>query len=74
MSDYPFFFTWRAQKDAVPMEIIGGEGAHFDTPQGRWLDLGSLIYQMNAGHGRQDIVEAVSVALPRAGLWRLTSI
>ena len=65
MDDYPFFFTWRAQKDAVPMEIIGGEGVHFDTPQGRWLDLGSLIYQMNAGHGRQDIVEAVKAQADR---------
>ena len=47
------------------MEIIGGEGVHFDTPQGRWLDLGSLIYQMNAGHGRQDIVEAVKAQADR---------
>ena len=47
------------------MEIIGGEGACFETPQGRWLDLGSLIYQMNAGHGRQDIVEAVKAQADR---------
>lgn len=56
----PFFFTWSAQKGARSLRLSGGEGAHFDTEdQGRFLDLGSLIYQVNAGHGHKRIIEAV---------------
>ncbi len=35
------------------------------TPEGRWLDLGSLIYQMNAGHGRGEIIEAIQAQAGR---------
>ena len=60
MSDYPFFFTWTAQNAAKPLELTGGEGAWFTTSDGgRWLDLGALSYQVNAGHGRQRIVDAI---------------
>lgn len=60
MTDYPFFFTWTAQHDAKPLELTGGEGAHFTTADGsRWLDLGALSYQVNAGHGNQRIIEAI---------------
>ncbi len=60
MSEYPFFFTWTAQTGAKPFELTGGEGAHFTTADGgRWLDLGALSYQVNAGHGRKRIVEAI---------------
>jgi len=65
VSEHPFFFTWRAQRDAKPVQLLGGEGAWFETPDGRWLDLGSLIYQMNAGHGRGDIVSAVQAQAGR---------
>src|SRR5579862_466438 len=58
--DYPFFFTWTAQKAAKPLEITGGKGAWFTTADGaRWLDLGALSYQVNAGHGEQRIVDAI---------------
>jgi taurine--2-oxoglutarate transaminase len=58
--DYPFFFTWTAQNAVRPVELTGGEGAWFTTADGgRWLDLGSLSYQVNAGHGRKRIVEAI---------------
>jgi taurine--2-oxoglutarate transaminase len=58
--DYPFFFTWSAQHKVKPIELTGGEGAWFTTADGsRWLDLGSLSYQVNAGHGRKRIVEAI---------------
>ncbi len=57
---YPFFFTWTMQAGAKPFELTGGDGAHFTTADGsRWLDLGSLSYQVNAGHGRTRIVEAI---------------
>lgn len=60
MSEYPFFFTWTAQNAAKPVELAGGEGAWFFTKDGnRWLDLGSLSYQVNAGHGNKRIVEAI---------------
>ncbi|MEM6961354.1 MAG: aspartate aminotransferase family protein [Myxococcota bacterium] len=58
--ELPFFFTWSAQKDAFPVEISSGSGSYFKTPEGlRILDLGSLTYQANAGHGNQRIIEAV---------------
>ncbi len=60
MSDYPFFFTWTAQSSAKPLELTGGDGAWFTTADGsRWLDLGALSYQVNAGHGQRRIVEAI---------------
>ncbi|CAN5247039.1 aspartate aminotransferase family protein [soil metagenome] len=59
MTDYPFFFTWTAQAGAKPLELTGGEGAWFTTPEGRWLDLGALSYQVNIGHGNKRIVEAI---------------
>ena len=58
--EYPFFFTWTAQNQARPFELTGGDGAWFTTGDGaRWLDLGSLSYQVNAGHGNQRIVDAI---------------
>jgi taurine--2-oxoglutarate transaminase len=58
--EYPFFFTWTAQNAARPVELTGGDGAWFTTADGsRWLDLGALAYQVNAGHGRKRIVEAI---------------
>jgi taurine--2-oxoglutarate transaminase len=58
--DHPFFFTWTAQSAARPVELTGGDGAWFTTADGsRWLDLGALSYQVNAGHGRKRIVEAI---------------
>jgi taurine--2-oxoglutarate transaminase len=58
--DYPFFFTWTAQNAAKPIELTGGDGAWFTTAGGdRWLDLGALSYQVNAGHGQKRIVEAI---------------
>ncbi|MBA3817653.1 MAG: aminotransferase class III-fold pyridoxal phosphate-dependent enzyme [Deltaproteobacteria bacterium] len=59
-TEYPFFFTWTAQGAVKPFELTGGDGAWFTTADGsRWLDLGALSYQVNAGHGRRRIVEAI---------------
>ncbi|HEY5938267.1 MAG TPA: aminotransferase class III-fold pyridoxal phosphate-dependent enzyme [Kofleriaceae bacterium] len=59
-TEYPFFFTWTAQSGAKPFELTGGQGAWFTTGDGgRWLDLGALSYQVNAGHGQQRIVDAI---------------
>jgi taurine---2-oxoglutarate transaminase len=60
VSDHPFFFTWSAQREARPIEIVGGEGAHFRTADGEtWLDFASLSYQANLGHGNQRIAAAI---------------
>jgi taurine--2-oxoglutarate transaminase len=62
----PFFFTWSAQKDAKGIEITGGEGAWFSTSDGdRWLDLGSLIYHANLGHGHRRMIDAVKAQAER---------
>ena len=74
MSEYPFFFTWAAQDSVQPLEIKGGHGARFETADGKsWLDLGSLSYQVNVGHGCTEIVDAICeqakclcLALPNA--------
>jgi taurine--2-oxoglutarate transaminase len=58
--EHPFFFTWTAQKAARPLELTGGDGAWFTTADGgRWLDLGALSYQVNAGHGHRRIIAAI---------------
>jgi taurine--2-oxoglutarate transaminase len=60
VSDYPFFFTWSSQTAVKPLELTGGQGAWFTTADGsRWLDLGSLSYQVNVGHGKARIVDAI---------------
>jgi taurine--2-oxoglutarate transaminase len=60
VSSHPFFFTWSAQRDAKPQEIVGGEGARFRTRDGaEWLDFASLSYQANLGHGNRRVAEAI---------------
>lgn len=66
VSEHPFFFTWSAQRDAQPLEITGGDGAHFTLADGsRWLDLGSLSYQASLGHGNRRLIEAVKAQAER---------
>jgi taurine---2-oxoglutarate transaminase len=56
----PFFFTWSAQRGARGVEVRGGDGAWYTTADGgRWLDLGSLSYQANLGHGERRVIEAI---------------
>lgn len=56
----PFFFTWSRQAGAAPIEVTGGHGAWFETRGGdRWLDLGSLSYQANLGHGDRAVIDAI---------------
>lgn len=61
------FFTWTAQKDAVPLEIVGGQGATFHTAQGaHWLDLGSMVWNANLGHGHPGMRQALMAAAERS--------
>ncbi len=56
----PYFLTWSAQHNARPLPVTGGEGCYFTTDSGeRWLDLGSMTYHVNAGHGERRIIDAV---------------
>lgn len=62
----PFFFTWSAQRDAHGLELAGGQGAFFHTTDGaRWLDLGSLTYHVNVGHGHPRMIAAVKAQAER---------
>lgn len=56
---YPYFFTWQAQAGATAMAVEGGQGCHFHTADGDWLDLGSLSYQASLGHGHRGVIDAI---------------
>ena len=70
----PFFFTWSQQRGARGIELVSGNGAEFTTTDGRcWLDLGSLSYHANLGHGERRVIDAIHaqtdalcVAMPSA--------
>ncbi|MBI2892286.1 MAG: aminotransferase class III-fold pyridoxal phosphate-dependent enzyme [Deltaproteobacteria bacterium] len=60
------FYTWTAQKDAVPLEIVSGRGARFETDDGgRWLDLGSMTWNAHLGQGHPAMTRALAEAASR---------
>jgi beta-alanine--pyruvate transaminase len=57
-------FTANRQFRAEPMLLARAEGMHYFTPEGRpVLDGASGLWCVNAGHGRREIVDAVSAAI-----------
>ncbi len=71
----PFFFTWTAQNQAAPIEIVSGEGACFTTSDGaRWLDLGSMVWNANLGHGHPGMKRAMVAAAERNLLAQPSSV
>jgi taurine--2-oxoglutarate transaminase len=67
------FFTWTAQRDAVPLEIVSGAGARFQTADGAgWLDFGSMVWNASLGHGHEGMKRALVAAAER-GLLALPS-
>src|SRR5262249_36236045 len=61
--DARVFYTWSAQRSAVPLEIGGGEGARFTTADGaRWWDLGSMTWNATLGHGHPRLRAALGAA------------
>jgi beta-alanine--pyruvate transaminase len=57
-------FTANRQFKAEPMLLARAEGMHYFTPEGRTvLDGAAGLWCVNAGHGRREIVEAVSAAI-----------
>jgi taurine---2-oxoglutarate transaminase len=60
------FYTWSAQTTALPLEIVGGEGARFETADGgRWWDLGSMTWNAGLGHGHPRLQKALGEAAAR---------
>jgi taurine--2-oxoglutarate transaminase len=69
------FYTWSAQKAAVPLEIVSGAGARFQTADGaRWFDLGSMTWNANLGHGHPRMRRALATAAERGLLAYPTSV
>lgn len=61
--DAHVFYTWSAQRSAIPLPIVGGEGARFTTSDGaRWWDLGSMTWNANLGHGHPRMRQALAAA------------
>ena len=59
-------FTPNRQFKAAPMLLERAEGMHYYTPEGRQvLDGAAGLWCVNAGHGRREIVEAVSNAISK---------
>jgi taurine---2-oxoglutarate transaminase len=59
-------YTWGAQRDAVPLEIVGGAGARFRTADGAdWIDFGSMVWNAGLGHGHPAMRQALSEAAAR---------
>jgi beta-alanine--pyruvate transaminase len=57
-------FTPNRQFKEAPMLLARAEGMHYFTPEGRQvLDGAAGLWCVNAGHGRREIVEAVSAAI-----------
>ena len=60
------FYTWSAQNRAVPLEIVSGQGARFETADGaRWFDLGSMTWNATLGHGHPRMRRALAAAAER---------
>jgi taurine---2-oxoglutarate transaminase len=69
------FYTWTAQRDAAPLEIVSGDGASFVTADGaRWLDLGSMVWNANLGHGHAGMRRALVAAAERGVLAQPSSV
>ena len=69
------FYTWSAQNQALPLEIEGGIGARFRTADGAdWVDLGSMTWNANLGHGHPRMKEALRLAAERGLLTYPTAV
>lgn len=61
----PYFFTWQAQRDARPLTLRSSKGVWLDTDEGTLLDLGSLVWSVNAGHGHPKIIAEIQAQAAR---------
>ena len=58
--DYTFF-SWTAQNPVKPIPIQSAEGVYLHTTDGRKiLDFSSQLMNVNIGHGRREVIEAIN--------------
>jgi taurine--2-oxoglutarate transaminase len=57
-------YEWSAQSKVDPIPVARAEGIHFWTPEGkRFIDMNSQLMSVNAGHGEQRIIKAITEQL-----------
>lgn len=65
------FWTWSAQAKVNPIPVSRASGVYFwDVNGKRYLDLNSMVMNVNIGHGNEHVIEAIvdqARALPFAG-------
>lgn len=55
------FFSWSKQGGLNPIEIQHAKGVYLYDPQGKsYLDFSSQLMNVNIGHGREEVAEAVA--------------
>jgi taurine---2-oxoglutarate transaminase len=60
------FHSWSAQAALTPLVVTGGEGAYFETEDGkRYLDFSSQLVNVNIGHQHPKLVAAIQEAAGR---------
>ncbi|MCM2332797.1 MAG: aminotransferase class III-fold pyridoxal phosphate-dependent enzyme [Anaeromyxobacteraceae bacterium] len=54
-------YEWSAQSKVDPIPVARAEGVYFWTPEGkRFIDMNSQLMSVNAGHGEQRIIRAIT--------------
>ncbi len=65
------FWTWSAQGKVSPIPVVSAKGVYFwDVNGKRYLDLNSMVMNVNIGHGDPRVIEAIveqARQLPYAG-------
>ena len=65
------FWTWSAQGKVSPIPVVRAQGVYFwDVGGKRYLDLNSMVMNVNIGHGDSRVIEAIveqARQLPYAG-------
>jgi len=57
-------YEWSAQSKVDPIPVARAEGIYFYTPEGkRFIDFNSQLMSVNAGHGEQRIIKAITEQL-----------
>ena len=57
--DYTFF-SWSKQKGIKPINVIKAEGVYIQSEDKKYIDFSSQLMNVNIGHGRQEVTEAVT--------------
>jgi len=54
------YFSWSKQKGITPINVVKTEGVYLYDNEGKeYLDFSSQLMNVNIGHGRQEVAEAV---------------